>query len=147
MPMWPQRNSSSEFIHVTNPQGDVLLDFFMTDEHVPLDLSSCILLGLIELHYRGNWLLCYGMHIGKLSNYLEPGCPLYSQTRYRITLMKSLMAVSSMTGNDSLHLSLFWSWKLHHQGFLKYVQDLDAVWYSWSALAQYTSRRRFFKIL
>lgn len=109
--------------------------------------GSCILLGLIELHYRGNWLLCYGMHIGKLSNYLEPGCPLYSQTRYRITLMKSLMAVSSMTGNDSLHLSLFWSWKLHHQGFLKYVQDLDAVWYSWSALAQYTSRRRFFKIL
>ena len=72
---WSHRNSPTEFVLVANPLGDVLLDFLMTYEHGPLDLSSCILRGMIGLHYgvidyyvmvciTVNWLI-----------YLEPGPP------------------------------------------------------------------------
>lgn len=46
---------------------------------------------------RGHWLLCYGMHHGKLSNLL-PGARLPLPKPYQISsiaLMKSLMSVSS----------------------------------------------------
>lgn len=51
----------------------------------------------------GNWLLCYGMHHGKLSNL--PGALknlLQTEIGYHVALMKSLMTVVVITGNDFL---------------------------------------------
>lgn len=51
----------------------------------------------------GNWLLCYGMHHGKLSNL--PGALknlLQTEIGYHVALMKSLMTVAVITGNDFL---------------------------------------------
>lgn len=51
MPHSSPEESLSVFVLAANPLGDVLLDFLMTDEHGSLDRSSCILRGLIGLHY------------------------------------------------------------------------------------------------
>lgn len=74
----------TEFVLVVNPQGNVLLDFLMTDEHGSLDLSSCVLRGLGGLHYA---VIDYYVTVCIAVIYLEPGCVLLTEIWCHITLI------------------------------------------------------------
>lgn len=95
-----QRNSPTGFILAANPWGDVLLDFLMTDEHGSLDLSSCILPGLIGLHYK---LIDYYVTVCIMVNwviYLEPDCSLRNWDQISYYPDEKFDGCVTMTGND-----------------------------------------------
>lgn len=98
-----------------------------------------------------NWLLCYGMHHGKLSNPPAARLPLpnWDQISYYYSDEKFDDCVI-ITGNDCIlhYASLFWDWKHHNQDYIKsrfWIQD-DTTRQS-GILAQETKRERFPNIM
>ena len=123
----------------------------MTDEHGSLDLSSCILWGLIGLHYG---VIDYYVTVCITVNWvihLQPDHPppnrdqiscYYSDEKFDDCVI--------ITGNDSVlhYASLFWDWKHHNQDYIKsrsWIQD-DTTRLS-CILAQETKRERFPNIM
>lgn len=122
----------------------------MTDEHASLNLSSCILRGIIGLHYN---VIDYYVTVCTRVNwvtYLEPDHLLQIEIRYHVTLIKSLMTVLSLQEMSFFpnYPSLFRDWKHRNKDYNK-----SRLWIQYNmtkqscALAQETKRERFQNIM